>query len=183
MEWVNTRRTETVVVVVVVAAMAACASGSQEIGHLEAHDAASEVRNVIPATAAAILEQADQFELLSLNPDQQQKQAKGDFHGFRVLGTAVISDTETRKKLVSTFKKAVAENHGTAAACFNPRHGIRVIRNEKRADFVICFECNQVQVFGEVQGTFLITSSAQPLFDSVLRSSGVHRGKRRNSSA
>jgi len=178
MEWANTRRTEIVVVVVAVVAMAACASGSQELGHLEAHDAASDVRNVIPATAAAILEQADHFELLSLNPDQQQKAAEGDFHGYRVLGTAVISDTETRKKLVSTFKKAVAENQGIAAACFNPRHGIRATRNEKRADFVICFECNQVRVFGEVQRTFLITSSAQPLFDSVLRSNGVPRAKR-----
>jgi hypothetical protein len=178
MEWANTRRTVIAVAMVAVVAMAACASASQELGHLEAHDAASEVRNVIPATAAAILEQADHFELLSLNPDQRRKAAEGDFHGYRVLGTAVISDTETRKKLVSTFKKAVAENQGTIAACFNPRHGIRVTRNEKLADFVICFECNQVQVFGEVQGTFMITNSAQPPFDNILRSGGVPWAKR-----
>ena len=170
--------TEVVFVVVGIIAMAACVSGSQERGQLQAYDSANEVRNVIPATAAAILEQADHFELLSLNPSYQQKAAEGDFHGYRILGTAAINDTETRKKLVSTFKGAVAENQGIVAACFNPRHGIRVTRNEKHEDFVICFECNQVQVFGEVRGEFLITGSAQPLFDSVLHSSGVPRAKR-----
>jgi len=178
MEKANTRRTELLFVLAALVAISGCSSDSQERGHLQAYDSANEVRNVIPATAAAILEQADHFELLSLNPSYQQKAAEGDFHGHRVLGTAAINDDETRKKLVSTFKGAVAENQGIVAACFNPRHGIRVTRNEKHEDFVICFECNQVQVFGEVRGEFLITGSAQPLFDSVLHSSGVPRAKR-----
>jgi hypothetical protein len=167
-----------VFVAVAVVAMAACGSNSRDREHLAAHDSTIEVRNVIPAIAAAILEQADQFELLSLNPDHQQKPAEGDFHGYGILGTALIKDIETRKELVSTFKKAVTENQGMVAACFNPRHGIRVARNGKHADFVICFECGQVYVSGDVQGKFLITSSAQPLFDSVLRSSGVPVAKR-----
>jgi len=130
--------------VAAVLAMAACGPGSQEHGHFGAHDSTSEPRNVIPPTAAAILEQADHFELLSLDPHYQREAAKGDFYGYRVLGTAVINDAETRKKIVSAFKRAVAENQGFEALCFNPRHGIRVTRNEKQADFVICFECAQV---------------------------------------
>ena len=167
-----------VFVAVAVVAMAACGSNSKDREHLAAHDSTREVRNVIPAIAAAILEQADQFELLSLNPDHQQKAAEGDFHGYTILGTAVVKDIETRKKLVSTFEKAVTENQGIVAACFNPRHGIRVARNGKHADFVICFECYHAYVSGDVYGEFLITSSAQPLFDSVLHSSGVPVAKR-----
>jgi WG containing repeat len=162
-----------IIVVTAIVCMTAFASPSRDPRHFEACDSATEDRNVIPEAAAAILEQADHFELLSLNPDYQQIAAEGDFHGYRVLRTAFIDDAETRKKLVSTFKQAVAENQGIEAACFNPRHGIRVTRKEKQADFVICFECNQVHVRGAVQGTFLITHSAQPLFDSVLRSKGV----------
>ena len=90
---------------VAVVAMAACGSNSKDREHVAAHDSTSEVRNVIPAIAAAILEQADQFELLSLNPDHQQKAAEGDFHGYRILGTAVIKDIETGKKLVSTSRR------------------------------------------------------------------------------
>jgi len=168
-----------VFVAVAVVAMAACGSNSKDREHLAAHDSTREVRNVIPAIAAAILEQADQFELLSLNPDHQQKAAEGDFHGYRILGTAVINDIETRKKLVSAFEQAVTENQGIiVAACFNPRHGIRVARNGKHADFVICFECYQVHVSGEVYGEFLITRSARSLFDNVLHSSGVPVAKR-----
>jgi len=156
MKWANTRMSEMVFVVAAVVAMAACGNG-----------------NVIPAPAAAILNQADHFELLSLDPRPQWEPAEGDFHRYKVLGTVVINDAETRKKIVSAFKRAVAENQGIVAACFNPRHGISVTRNGNQEDFVICFECAQVEVFGEVQGEFLITGSARALFDSVLRGSGI----------
>lgn len=161
------------IVLAAVIAMTALTFASVEREHLKAYDSAAEVGNVIPETALTILEQADHFELLSLNPEYQQTPAEGDFHGYRVLGTALIDDIETRNKLVFAFKKSVAENLGIAAACFNPRHGIRVTRKEKQADFVICFECNQVHLFGATRGSFLVTRSAQPLFDSVLHSRGV----------
>lgn len=173
MKWANTRLSEIVFAVAAVVAMAACGTGSQKTGHPEGNDSTNDHKNVIPATVAAILEQADHFELLSLDPHPQWKAAKGDFYGYRVLGTAVIEDAENRKKLVFAFKRVVAENQGYIAACFNPRHGICVTRNEKQADFVICFECAQVQVFGEVHGTFLISSSARTLFDGVLRDSEI----------
>jgi hypothetical protein len=116
MKWANICMSEMVFAVAAVAAMAACGPGTQEHGHFEARDSTSERGNVIPATAAAILEEADHFELLSLDPHPQWKAAQGDFYGYRVLGTAVIEDTETRKKLVSAFKRAVAENQGYMAA-------------------------------------------------------------------
>jgi hypothetical protein len=156
MKWTSVRRSKLILVVAAVVTTNAC-------GH----------RNVIPAPAASLLERADRFELLSLDPNIQLRVAEEDFHGYRVLETVVIADPEIREKLVSDFRKAVAENQGVAAACFNPRHGIRVTRNEKRADFVICFQCDQVQVYGEVRAEFLITNSAEKLFDSVLRSKGV----------
>lgn len=164
------------VTVVLAAAALIGASGcapSAEHRLAEVHDSSSYLKNKIPATAAEILEQADGFELLSLSPDYQQQAAKGDFHGYRVLGKAVVTDPETRKKLVSTFQRGVAENQGMIAACFNPRHGIRVTRNGKREDFVICFECAQVQAYGAVEAHFLISSSPKALFDSMLRHAGI----------
>jgi hypothetical protein len=84
-----------VTVILAVAALlgvAACAPPSAEHRPAEVPDSSSYFKNKIPATAAAILEQADGFELLSLNPDCQQNAAKGDFYGYRVLGTAVITE-------------------------------------------------------------------------------------------
>ena len=156
MKWTNTRMSEMVFLAAAVVAMAAC-------GH----------RNVIPEPAATILGHADHFELLSLDPRPQWEPAEGDFHRYKVLGTAVIEDAETRKKIVSAFKRAVAENQDYVAACFNPRHGIRVTRNGKQVDFVICFQCAQAEVFGEVYTRLLIANSARALFDSVLRDKGI----------
>jgi hypothetical protein len=178
MEWGNPPMSRMVFVLAAVGSMTACAPGTQERTQREIHDSTRKITNEIPARAAIILEQADQFELLSLSPRRQANAAKGEFHGFRVLGAAVIKDAETRKKLVLAFEAAVAENEGIMAACFNPRHGIRVTRNKKQADFLICFECAQVQLFGDVRGSFLITSSAEALFDSVLQSSGIPRPER-----
>jgi hypothetical protein len=178
MKLANTRTSEMVFVVAAFIVMEGCGPGTLEHGQSGAHESTSKSRNVIPATVAAILEQADHFDLLSLDPHFRGKAAKDDFHGYKVLGTAVIEDPETRKRIASAFKRAVAENQGYMAACFNPRHGIRVTRNMKQADFVICFECAQVEVFGENYGRFLISNSAQPLFDSVLRSSGIPREDR-----
>jgi hypothetical protein len=159
---------EVVFVIVVGVSLAACPSRSKETNGFGASPSPPTITNIIPAAAAAILEQPDQFELLSLNPQVQQRATGADYHGFRVTGTVVINDPETRQRLVSSFERAVAENQGTAAACFNPRHGMRVTRNHKQVEFVICFECNRVRVFGAVQGEFLVTNSAQASFESVL---------------
>ena len=160
-KWANTCILEMIFAVAAVVAMASCGN-----------------RNVIPAPAATIFEQADHFELLSLDPRPQWEPAEGDFHRYKVLGTAVIEDAETRKKLVTALKRAVAENQDYIAACFNPRHGIRVTRNGKQADFVICFQCAQAELFGEGYTRLLIANSAQTLFDYILRNSGIPLAER-----
>jgi hypothetical protein len=136
----------------------------------------------MPAATLAALTQADQYELLSLDPSHEHEKAGGDFHGWRVLGRTLITDTATRDKLTSALRAGVKENvDGMVAGCFNPRHGIRVTRGGGGAgggqatDFVICFQCMSMSVYqGEQQaGSILTTSSPQPTFDAVLRAKGV----------
>src|SRR5262249_20104969 len=100
-----------------------------------------------PEDLQAILEKAEQFELLSLSPERLKEKPADAFHGWKVLGKTTVKDAEARKKLIVAFKKGVEANTGIAAACFNPRHGIRVTHDGKTTDFVVCFECFQVQVF------------------------------------
>lgn len=123
----------------------------------------------IPVKSKAILERADQFQLLSLEPRFQRESTPDDFHGYRVLGAMPIRDAKTRKRLVAAFEKGIAGNDGVLAACFNPRHGIIVTRNDQQADLVICFECFQFQVHGVDHGTFSISDSPRELFNQVLR--------------
>jgi hypothetical protein len=141
-----------------------CSDGSKSSG------------NVLPSAAQKALQGADRFELLSLNPDELADKTDTDaFHGWNVLGTTEVKDPDTRANLISRFKAGVAENDGTVANCFNPRHGIKVTHDGETHEFVICFECFSVEwhVDGQETKGFLITRSPQPTFDEILKESGV----------
>jgi hypothetical protein len=124
-------------------------------------------------TPVTYLEKAGEIELYSLDPSERG--VKDGFHGWKVLGKTTVKDAETVKKLAAAFKKGVEENKGIAAACFNPRHGIRLTHDGKTVDLVICFECYSVQEFvADKQGKgCLVTRSPQPAFDKVLKDAGV----------
>lgn len=141
-------------------------------------------RNQLPPGTKAVLEAAESFELLSLDPipiaDQEpaadvNAPAPPDFHGFKILGQATIEEPKQREALRYAFEQGVVEHDGSVAACFNPRHGLRATVNEKIHDFVICFECRQVEhyVDGAVTEQFLISNSPSPVFDQALRQAGV----------
>jgi hypothetical protein len=59
--------------------------------------------------------------------------------------------------------------------CFLPRHGIRVKHAGKVADFVICFECNNVRVYvdGGAETEFLVSDSPAKMFNDILKDAGV----------
>ena len=124
----------------------------------------------------AVLEGAEQFELLSINPDRRAPKASDNFHGWNVLGRTTVKDANIRKKLVAAFRKGVEENDGVVAACFNPRHGIRATFEGKSVDLVICFECFQTEVYAggfSSERKLLNTNSPEPAFDGVLKAASV----------
>jgi hypothetical protein len=129
----------------------------------------------IPEPARTALQEAEQFELLSLDPRRRQEKPTSHFHGWKVLGKTLIADGPTRKKLLLALNKGVKENEGMVAACFNPRHGIRVTHQGKTIDFVICFECFQVDMYvaEKKEKGFLTTGSPQPAFDEALRAANI----------
>jgi hypothetical protein len=131
--------------------------------------------NKIPDQARAILENASQFELLSIGNDTSPKNHTEEFHRWPVIGKTTIKDPDTRKRLVAALEKGVEENKGDVMKCFNPRHGIRVTHGGMTADFVICFECYQViaYVAGGKGQRFLITDSPAPIFNQTLQHAKV----------
>ena len=132
-------------------------------------------KNHLPAAAMTTLQQADQFELISLDPRFHNPPEKDSFHGYRILSRVIISDKNTRQKLISALRQGMRES-SAMAACFNPRHGIHAVRKGKQADLVICFECLHVELFGDAQsellGEFLVSRSPQAFFDETLKARG-----------
>jgi hypothetical protein len=127
--------------------------------------------NRIPEDARAVLEHGDEFELLSLNPRLHLESAERSFHGYDVLGTIRIKDADIRKRLVSAFEKGLTENQDEIAACFNPRHGVRVTFGSRTAD-LNALRCEST-VPVRLSMTFWISASPQAVFNQVLRDAHV----------
>ena len=129
----------------------------------------------LPRIASAALDGADRYELLSLDPRLPVPAAPDLFHGFRVLGQTVVNDQGARQELNRALRKGAESGFTNRPRCFNPRHGIRVTQAGRTTDFLICFECEQVQVWSGDQRVADWRTDASPLptFDQVLQQAGV----------
>ena len=130
----------------------------------------------LPKKAAKALEESSSFELYSLDPDRfALKSDEKGLHGFRVLGQTTVEDMNSRKKMIAALNAGVAEHDGSVADCFFPRHGIKVAIDGETHEFVICFQCLQVQWYidGKKAKGFLISDSPQPTFDQILKDADV----------
>jgi hypothetical protein len=138
-------------------------------------------QNRIPESVEGLLAKADTFELYSLDPAREPEErgkaepAKDTFHGWKVLGKTEVKGEAERKGLADALRLGAEDNFGVVAACFIPRHGLRLTGGGKTVDLVICFQCLSVQVFmnGERKGGFLTTGDPQKAFDAVLKAAGV----------
>lgn len=139
-------------------------------------------QNRIPEVVEQLLDKAETFELYSLDPDREpdaKAPVKDGFQGWKVLGKTEVKAAADRTRLASALRLGAEDNFGIAAACFIPRHGIRLAGGGKTVDLVICFQCLSVQLFvdGERKDGFLTTSAPQPAFDAVLKAAGVKLAK------
>ncbi len=145
-------------------------------------------KNQLPPAALEILQKAESLEVYSLNPDPldvkpgaKREEGKEElFHDWPVLGKTTVKNADKGKSLLTALQKGIAENEGVAAACFNPRHGVRATLEGKTVDLVICFECYSLQIFaGDARSSVLTTRSPQAAFDQVIKDAGVALPKKK----
>jgi hypothetical protein len=99
--------------------------------------------------------------------------ADNNYRGWKVLGR-ITPGRATCNVLRSELNRAIRTFDGKRAACFIPRHAIQIIQDGTTVDFVICFECSQVEVFVGREHLKTITMTGSPrLFDQTLRDAGV----------
>lgn len=134
----------------------------------------------IPAGVLKALKESKTFELYSLNPNVEDEPDDTNYHGWKILGKTSIDDAKTRASLIAALQKGVADNsEGLVAACFLPRHGIRLSHQGKTIDIVICFQCfsSQVYIDGKRSDGFIHTDSARDTFNKVLQDAKVELPK------
>ena len=125
--------------------------------------------------ASVDAEKKEPFILYSLHgndvePDKRPKTAE-QFHSFPVLGKVEIANADSRKEILAALQAGMGK--GERHKCFWPRHGIRVVSNGQATDYVICFECGLVSVFGGSNETKSTDTSAAVVFNRYLKDVGV----------
>jgi hypothetical protein len=124
----------------------------------------------------SVFEKADAIVVYSLDPsfDNKEPDESKGFHGWKILGSTTVKDAKARAKIVAAVAKGLNDSDGTAAKCFNPRHGLRAMVEGKPVDVVICFECLQMQFFaGDAPKTETTTQSPEKALDEALTAAGV----------
>lgn len=127
----------------------------------------------LPPDQRHFLESADEFTLYSLDPDREPK-GTNTFCFHKILGQIRIERTAERTNLITALSDGIAEADGSAD-CFNPRHGIRAVKNGVAVDLVICFQCSAIEVFSS-KGThwgFPVSRTPATVFNGVLKKAGV----------
>ena len=130
----------------------------------------------IPSDAREALLSAEDFFYFSVDPNRLENIPPDEaLHGWKILGKASIEDKGTRTKLIGALRKGIEANDGKVAACFNPRHAIRVTHDGKTYDFVICFECFSISYYidGARQKGILVTDSPRTVFNEILKELGL----------
>lgn len=104
----------------------------------------------LPPEVMTALKESEQMTLYSIDFHAFEESSPHDirFHGNRVLGETVISNAETRGQVARIIQKGVKAWDGSIYACFDPRHGLRVIHGAAVYDLLVCFECQGVEIFG-----------------------------------
>jgi len=107
---------------------------------------AGSTENKLPAEAEQALRAPGKVVLYSLEP--WERPAKGDktLHYFKVLGRTEL-DRQQGATAIAEFKSAVAGWDGMRAACFDPRHALRVTAKAHTYDFLLCYACHLLSVY------------------------------------
>jgi hypothetical protein len=132
--------------------------------------------DVIPDEFRTALDKAESLELYSLEPSVPVAKGDTELHGWKVLGKTELKK-DAMAKLVTAFKKGAEEaNPKVSAGCFRPRHAIRVRLDGKTYDFVVCFECVAVMIYGgkaEKYAGFHVSGSPAELFNQTLTAAKI----------
>ena len=122
------------------------------------------------------LQTPDELTLYSIDgrdfPPGQQPKTDEQFHGYPVLGKVEMPDEANREKLMQALNNGLGQNKATSG--FSPRYGLRAVTDGHPYDYVICFECERVQIHnGPDFGYHGIDDTPRPIFNEYLTAAGI----------
>jgi hypothetical protein len=96
------------------------------------------------------------------------------FNGFPVFAKTQIESASDRMAILTAVKQGITESKGGTIACFWPHHGVSLLQNGKRIDYVICFHCAKLAQYVDGAGESKpINNSAEALLNAQLAKAGI----------
>ncbi len=115
----------------------------------------------------------DRLTLYSIKTETTDAdEGNGRFHNYPILGKVEIADAGQRREIMTALVEGIAKG-GVPGACFWPRHAIQTITDGKTVDYVICFHCSQIEVYGDNPKTEVTTNDAMPVLDRYLKAAAI----------
>ncbi|RUL75945.1 hypothetical protein [Dyella choica] len=102
--------------------------------------------NALPPEAQLALHSGGQAVIYSLEPWDDPEKKVPRLHGFEILGQATLNPAQA-SSAVAAFDVAIRGFDNVIAACFDPRHAIRIQANGHTYDFLLCYSCHQLEVY------------------------------------
>ena len=128
------------------------AGSAASIALLSAGGCTSAHRTELAVDTLDAIEAAESMELFALHPYPRSEEGtvengQPSFHGYRILGRSKLDTRDQAAELSRLVLKGIRASDGMVAACFDPRHGIRLTGGGRSIDLLICYECLQMQVW------------------------------------
>ncbi len=108
--------------------------------------AATVSANNLSEEAARALRSPNSAILYSIEPSEQPKPGDKVLHGFKVLGQANL-DPKRAQLAANAFQKAVKDWDEVMYECFEPRHALRISAGGHTYDFLLCYQCHELDVY------------------------------------
>ncbi|WP_229743878.1 hypothetical protein [Aliidongia dinghuensis] len=137
-------------------------------------DAGARSFQALPAAAEQALTAHNSPILYSLEPRAPRVKGDQGLLGFQVLGKTALSD-EDAEVAVKAFRSAIGDwVGGSAAACFDPRHAIRVLYGEHTYDFLLCYQCQSIWIYEDGKILTRLGAAGSPKeLNALLTAAGV----------
>jgi hypothetical protein len=130
----------------------------------------------LPAEVDQALASPTAVTLYSTNPDSRafHRWFTRWFHGHRILGQVSIVDPAQQRQVTSVVRRTAQTYLFDTKCIFSPRHAVRLSSGPKTYDFLICFECSQMEVYSNDRLITQLSASGSPdLFNRILHAAHV----------
>ena len=137
---------------------------------------AEAARPRLPADVYRALDSPSEIALYSTNPDSQAFHwwFSRWFHGYRIIGQISVTDPIQRRQVATVVRQAARTYIADTKCVFSPRHAVRLSSGAHTYDFLICFECLQMEVYSDDQRVADLSIGGSPdVLNRILHSARI----------